>query len=57
MEETIDWKNSDKQFAFYWINDGELITCNKSENPAFKSNNSYLISIDKGMGIYNNREW
>jgi hypothetical protein len=35
--EKIKWKLTDKQTAFYWINDDELVKCENSRDPRFYS--------------------
>ena len=42
--------------AFYWINGGEVVRCARQDKAYFQSQGIYLIWIDWGMFIENDRD-
>ncbi len=54
FEEAKDYKYTNKQLGFYWINGDQLVTVRNGHKPWFMSNDGCLLSIN-GMTIYNNR--
>ncbi len=46
-----------KQYAFYWINNNQLITCMNEKHCVFFSTDKYFIFLDLGIVIANNREF
>ena len=54
FEERKVFIGTDKQLAFYWINDDKLITAVKSSDPLFYSNDEGLVVLF-GMYIPNDR--
>ena len=49
-----DLKKTGTQLAFYWIDNDQLVTCQSTDNPIYKSNDHRLITI-RGMEIMNKR--
>ena len=54
FEATNNFKKTGTILAFYWLNNGELITC-KSQNTGYTSINCTFIGIFGALSIFNDR--